>query len=255
MATLIILFAVTVAAIIFLYFFFVISAQQEKRKNEWAAGVTPQDLRWDVLLSSEIQACLPDKKIEAIKRYREHTGVGLKEAKDAVEYAMAYPERASKVKGYGSDPSQPLKSTTDDSGMDWDVLLSDEIQMLLPDQKIEAIKRYREQTGVGLKEAKDAIEEYMLNPEDVPAKIRRYDLVEQQSDGIRDLLRAGKRDEARKTYQAFTGVDQFTANEAIDALEQEVRMEVDRYDHMHEDHSHTHPPDDTYDEEQKRRPS
>jgi ribosomal protein L7/L12 len=32
-----------------------------------------------------------------------------------------------------------------------------------PSQKIEAIKAYREETGCGLKEAKDAVEYYMKN--------------------------------------------------------------------------------------------
>jgi ribosomal protein L7/L12 len=79
------------------------------------------------------------QKIEAIKRYREATGVGLKEAKDAVEAI----QRGQAV------PSGP-QSDRD---------LEDEVVSLLEQgQKIEAIKRYRERTGVGLKEAKDAVE-------------------------------------------------------------------------------------------------
>jgi hypothetical protein len=41
--------------------------------------------------------------------------------------------------------------------------LSDEVKALAndPRQKIQAIKAYREQTGVGLKEAKDAVEAYI----------------------------------------------------------------------------------------------
>jgi len=114
--------------------------------------------------------------------------------------------------------------------LDWEVLLSAEIQVCLPDKKIEAIKRYRQQTGVGLKEAKDAIDYFSEHRGDVPAKLRRYDLVDEQAEGIRDLLREGKRAEAQKIYQAFTGIDQFTASEALDALEEEVRTEVERYD-------------------------
>lgn len=39
----------------------------------------------------EIDALVADgKKIQAIKRYRELTGAGLKEAKDAVEYRFPY---------------------------------------------------------------------------------------------------------------------------------------------------------------------
>ncbi len=79
------------------------------------------------------------QKIEAIKWYRERTGVGLKEAKDAVEAI----QRGQVV------PSGP-QSDRD---------LEDEVVSLLEQgQKIEAIKRYRERTGVGLKEAKDAVE-------------------------------------------------------------------------------------------------
>lgn len=109
--------------------------------------------------------------------------------------------------------------------LDWNVLLSPEIQACLPHKKIEAIKIYRQRTGVGLKEAKDAIDAYMDNPTDVPAKIRRYDLAEPQSDGIRELLRRGRRDEALKVYQSFTAVDLFTAEDAIAALEEEMRMQ------------------------------
>jgi large subunit ribosomal protein L7/L12 len=79
------------------------------------------------------------QKIEAIRRYRERTGVGLKEAKDAVEAIR----RGQAV------PSGP-QSDRD---------LEDEVATLLErGQQIEAIKRYRERTRVGLKEAKDAVE-------------------------------------------------------------------------------------------------
>ena len=40
-------------------------------------------------------------------------------------------------------------------GKEWQELAAE------PGQKIAAIKAYREETGVGLKEAKDAVEEYM----------------------------------------------------------------------------------------------
>lgn len=41
--------------------------------------------------------------------------------------------------------------------------LSERVKQLAeePGRKIEAIKAYREETGAGLKEAKDAVEEYM----------------------------------------------------------------------------------------------
>jgi ribosomal protein L7/L12 len=79
-------------------------------------------------------------KIEAIKIYRERTGVGLKEAKDAVE-ALGWGRAAQ-------------------SGPESDRSLEDELRSLLEQgQRIGAIKLYRERTGVGLREAKDAVED------------------------------------------------------------------------------------------------
>jgi ribosomal protein L7/L12 len=86
------------------------------------------------------------KKIDAIKFVREQTGLGLKEAKDAVEAI----ER-------GESPDLPLRTVAVPhgvSGVDLDAIN----ELLWQNKKIEAIKLYREQTGVGLKEAKDAIE-------------------------------------------------------------------------------------------------
>ena len=84
------------------------------------------------------------QKIEAIKRYRTLTGVGLKEAKDAVE---AW-ERA------GSAPDIPTATPSPAPGGD----IAEVHALARSGKKIEAIKRYRELTGVGLKEAKDAVE-------------------------------------------------------------------------------------------------
>lgn len=84
-------------------------------------------------------------KIGAIKQYRELTGLGLKEAKDAVEAMDA--GRALPV------PSVPAKTPGLDPASD------PEIRRLVDaGELIEAIKRYRTRTGAGLKEAKDAIE-------------------------------------------------------------------------------------------------
>ena len=81
-----------------------------------------------------------DQKIAAIKLYREQTGAGLAEAKVAVESLQA---------GGGlhvSDKQLP-------EGFEGEVL-----RLLGAGKKIPAIKLYRERTGVGLKEAKDAVE-------------------------------------------------------------------------------------------------
>ena len=79
------------------------------------------------------------RKIDAIKRYREQTGAGLAEAKQAVEAL----ERGE----------PPPAGDRADSSLEAEVLA-----LLEQGRKIKAVKLYREQTGVGLKEAKDAVE-------------------------------------------------------------------------------------------------
>jgi len=92
-------------------------------------------------VENEIRKLLASgRKIEAIKRYREETGVGLAEAKDAVESLEA-----------GS--SFPESTQPDDSD-----LTSQVISLLGRGEKIEALKLYRDRFGVGLKEAKEAVE-------------------------------------------------------------------------------------------------
>jgi ribosomal protein L7/L12 len=78
------------------------------------------------------------RKIEAIKEYRGATGAGLKAAKDAVEAL----ERGQPL---------PTPGTPDD-------LEQQLLPLLVGGQKIPAIKLYRERTGAGLKESKDAVE-------------------------------------------------------------------------------------------------
>lgn len=78
--------------------------------------------------------------IEAIKRVRAATGLGLKEAKDMIDnHAAGIP-----VTLVSLNDNHPL---------------SDAVMRAVGNgNKIEAIKLLREQTGLGLKEAKDAID-------------------------------------------------------------------------------------------------
>ena len=96
-------------------------------------------MRTDDDLEERVRSLMDEgQKIEAIKLYRERTGAGLKDSKDAVEAI-----------GRGQGPP----SRQDDRDF------RDEVVSLLErGQKIGAIKLYRERTGVGLKEAKDAVE-------------------------------------------------------------------------------------------------
>ena len=84
------------------------------------------------------------RMIDAIKLYREVTGVGLKEAKDAVtEMWHGTPLQAPPI------PSEPKDNA----------LLEEQIkQFLLQRKKIEAVKLYREAHNCGLKDAKDAVD-------------------------------------------------------------------------------------------------
>lgn len=76
--------------------------------------------------------------IEAIRRYRERKGGSLLAARAAIE-AIRWDQTqgiAPKVNAFEAELDQLIRSN----------------------QKIQAIKRYREQTGLGLKESKDAVE-------------------------------------------------------------------------------------------------
>ena len=86
------------------------------------------------------------RKIQAIKLYREFTGEGLKEAKDAVE-AIERGQRPSAPANF----TMPVEEKTGE-------LMAKIDQAIMAGNKIEAIKLYREMTGAGLKEAKDVID-------------------------------------------------------------------------------------------------
>jgi ribosomal protein L7/L12 len=95
---------------------------------------------------SEISALLArGNKIEAIKRLRQLTGLGLKEAK---EYVEAMPRSGT------PPPPPPSAHISATASAD----LSDVHLLAQQGQKIEAIKRYRQLTGVGLKEAKEYVD-------------------------------------------------------------------------------------------------
>jgi ribosomal protein L7/L12 len=94
----------------------------------------------DEAFEFEIRSLLSrNQKIEAIKIYRERTGVGLAEAKYAVE----------QLQRGGNLMNQPPASDDVDPQL---------LELLMAGEKIKAIKLYREKTKLGLKESKEAVE-------------------------------------------------------------------------------------------------
>jgi ribosomal protein L7/L12 len=92
-------------------------------------------------LEQQVRALLDDgQKIAAVKLYKDHTGVGLAEAKQAVESMQA---------GAGP-PSTPAEMTDD--------LEAELLRLLGRGDKLEAVKLYRDQKGTSLLEAKQAVE-------------------------------------------------------------------------------------------------
>jgi ribosomal protein L7/L12 len=113
----------------------------------------PPDRRPDLLnltgdVEADARALLRSRgKIDAIKRVRELTGLGLKEAKDYVE---------ALERGEAPPPPQstdPLGEPLAPAEMAYAARV-----LISQGDKIAAIKLVREQTGWGLKEAKDYVE-------------------------------------------------------------------------------------------------
>ncbi len=103
--------------------------------------------------------------------------------------------------------------------VDWSAIADDELQSYLPNRKINAIKRYRDLTGYGLKESKLAIEYVIAHPDSKKGK--RYLSHIPDGAGIRDLVEEGRIEEAIKVYAAFMGVDEFTARDVIQDMQRE----------------------------------
>jgi ribosomal protein L7/L12 len=148
-------------------------------------------------------------KIGAIKRVRELTGLGLKEAKDAVDAIEAgaplEARPADGNTGHGEVPAQPL----------------DDVRALVErGNKIEAIKRVRELTGLGLKEAKDYVESMPAYsaPPPLPNATARQPAREAGLAEVHTLARQGQKIQAIKLYRELTGVGLKEAKDYVDSL-------------------------------------
>ncbi len=111
--------------------------------------------------------------------------------------------------------------------IDWAALADEELQSYLPDQKIRAIKRYRELTRATLRDAKDAVDYLIAHPEALEkAKHDRLHgasarLADTGGAGVRDLIAEGRTEQAVRVYAEFMGVDEFTARAAVERMEGE----------------------------------
>lgn len=95
-------------------------------------------------------------------------------------------------------------------------------QLLRSGRKIEAIKRYREQRGVGLREAKDAVDAMEQRTVSLPAK--SASLLRQVNDSeIEAQIRSGHLVDAVKLYRAKTGAGLKEAKDAVDAWHHRMR--------------------------------
>ena len=108
------------------------------------------------------------QKVNAIKVYREVTGASLSDAKAAVErMELAIRLYGTQVFVNALSEVAQLASTTD---MDiQSVLLAEMAYLISQDQKIQAIKPYRERTGLGLADAKNVVDriELMIVPKNL----------------------------------------------------------------------------------------
>jgi len=148
-----------------------------------------------IINDSELDAALRSgQKIAAIKRYRELHGIGLKEAKDAVE-AMLAGQPVEHPAPIASEPTAQLQPELD--------------RLIRAGQKIMAIKHHRTITNFGLKESKDAVE------------ARMAELAGQPPPGLQPeldrLIRADQKIMAIKHYRTITNVGLKEAKDAVEA--------------------------------------
>jgi ribosomal protein L7/L12 len=176
------------------FLFFMIGAGAAKNSTQGYSATIAKDVDWDAIADEELQSYLPNNKINAIKRYRELTGEGLKEAKDAVEYAIAHPEK----RGRGG-----LNANTGGAGVR-DLIVEGRIN--------EAVTVYAAFMGVDEFTAKDAVLELERQ---LTAENR---LSDDGMDTVRDLLDSGNKIEAIKQYRLLTGVGLKEAKDAVEGM-------------------------------------
>jgi ribosomal protein L7/L12 len=122
-----------------------------------ASGLTPS------VIAEIDRLVAAGQKIHAIKLYRDHSGVALKEAKDRIEHWSASttaPHTAAVSNATATHSSiTPTVSTPSSVRASLPASVASDIDRLVASgSTIAAIKALREHTGLGLKDSKDLIE-------------------------------------------------------------------------------------------------
>jgi ribosomal protein L7/L12 len=179
----------------------------------------------------ELVALLRDgRKIMAVKRYREMTGVGLAEAKAAVDDLEQ--QIAAGVEPVVPLPGQvaPRPAATPDM----EALAGQVVSLLQRGNKIEAIRVYREAMNAGLREAKEAVEtiEAQLRqgyqapvvapPPAPPPAPRAGRPMPAWMAPVVEQLQGGNKIGAIKAYREATGVGLAEAKATVEALERQL---------------------------------
>ena len=151
------------------------------------------------------QLMIQGRKIEAIKRVRALTGMGLKDAKDYVE---ALPD---------TPPSTHLGSSRLPLPIEPPGLEAEVRRLLAQHRKIEAVKRVRERMGVNLKQAKDYVESFPISTlnSDLDTPLIDHPKLEAE---VRQLLTVGKTIQAIRRVREDTGLGLLEAKNYVESL-------------------------------------
>jgi ribosomal protein L7/L12 len=193
----IVVFAVVVAGVIYILF------QLFSQKADSLTDPTPPEVDWAAVNDPEIQDFISrGQKINAIKLYRERTGAGLKEAKDAIDYAIDNPNAR------GTKKKQPMAGEQDAGLRD----------LIREGQIDEAIAVYRKFAGVDEYTAMDAVASI---EQEIKQGTNKQNPT--QNGRIQALLAAGNKIEAIKVYREMTGLGLKEAKDAVEAMQRQQK--------------------------------
>lgn len=150
--------------------------------------------------------------IQAVKMVREMTGLGLKEAKDYVDALPNAPPITTIARQMAM-----AASAAPGSGAS---MRTEAAALVGRGQMIEAIKMVRERTGMGLKEAKDYVDNLAAGMRASAAGPRHPFDDPRLRQSVAPLLAGGQVDQAMRLIQSMTGCSIEAARNYIDRIRQ-----------------------------------